>query len=481
MPSSETTPSPVIFDRNFLHGFATSAVQIEGGSKAGGKGPSVWDRYCDKGQIFDGSTCREARSSFVLWERDVELLVALGATAYRFSISWPRIMPTGSRHDPINEAGIEYYSNLIDRLLFHGIEPIVTIFHWDTPEALDASYGSWRNHTEMVPDFTAYARILFERFGDRVSNWITINEPIAVNFFANMGLYKNWDAKADVWKSVYTMIRCHAEVSHLYKTVFQAVQKGRIGITLSADWVEPIDSSDQAKEMAQRKLDFFFGVTLMTVDFGDYPESVKQAVGDRLPALSSDDKAKLKNSCDYFCLNSYSASWALKGPAKDHQPGPFDDMFGNTHDTHHHPLTGEPIGNPGQPFFLFDTPWGFRKMLRYVQDRYLRPCRIPLFITENGFAVKGEAELDETEARRGEDAERVAYFKGYLGELAAAVQEDDLRVCGYMAWTLMDNWEWKMGWTCRYGVSYVDPETQQRVPKASARWIQQFFRSSVAR
>lgn len=113
-------------------------------------------------------------------------------------------------------------------------------------------------------------------------------------------------------------------------------------------------------------------------------------------------------------------------------------MFGNTHDTHHHPLTGESIGNPGQPFFLFDTPWGFRKMLRYVQDRYLRPCGIPLFITENGFAVKGEAELDETEARCGEDAERVAYFKGYLGELAAAVQEDDLRVCGYMAWTLME-------------------------------------------
>jgi beta-glucosidase/6-phospho-beta-glucosidase/beta-galactosidase len=183
-----------VFSSDFLHGFATSAVQTEGGSREGGKGSSVWDRYCREGLIFDKSTCDHAAESYKVWESDIDLLAELGANSYRFSISWPRIIPdgkdsssskllhpqantiglwTGSRHGIVNDEGLAFYSRIIDRLLERHIVPVVTIFHWDTPEALDVKYGAWRNPEEISEDFVFYANVLFQAFGDRVKNWIT--------------------------------------------------------------------------------------------------------------------------------------------------------------------------------------------------------------------------------------------------------------------------------------------------------------------
>ncbi|GFZ49904.1 hypothetical protein JCM24511_07307 [Saitozyma sp. JCM 24511] len=453
-----------VFAPTFKWGLASSAVQVEGGATSDGKGPSVWDtKASTPGQIFDGSSPNVCNDSYHLCEEDLKLLKLLGVKAYRFR----------GRKEEINQAGLDYYSKLVDMLLENGIEPFVTIFHWDTPTALDEAYGSWRDADNMVADFTRYAEVLFQTLGDRVKCWMTINEPIAMLFFPTMGgLYKNWRPEIDNWKTVYTLLKAHGTVVDLYRRRYQPSQGGTIGIVLFAD----------------------------PIYLGKYPEQIVRDLGDRLPALTDEDVRLIKGSTDNFCLNTYSSVFVTGQSIPKEKWGPHSEMTGAVEESYVD-RESKPIGNAGHPFFLYDVPWGFRKMLRHIQARYLIPLHLPLIITENGFAVKDEAKMRKEDCLN--DVQRVNYYRGYLAELSAAVNEDALNCIGYFAWTIAEyvkphrqsrrlgfadprfsarsNWEWSFGFPCRYGVSYVDRSstTLERVPKASARFLAEFFGASI--
>ncbi len=253
-------PSAGHLTKTFAHGFATASHQIEGNLAADGRLPSVWDDVAKvPGKIADGSDGDSAIDSYHLYPEDVRLLEQYGANAYRLSIAWSRIIPKGGRDDPINEAGVKYYSDVIDLLLSKGIQPWVTIYHWDLPSALEEKYGGWTNFEEITQDYARYARVLFERFGDRVKNWITLNEPICVVMFSALGLRPRWNHKTDPWLTAHSLIYSHALAVDIYRREFKQKQGGQIGITLNCDWAEPIDDTEASKKGAQRRLDAAFG------------------------------------------------------------------------------------------------------------------------------------------------------------------------------------------------------------------------------
>ncbi|CCO32869.1 beta-glucosidase [Rhizoctonia solani AG-1 IB] len=244
---------------DFLYGYATAAYQIEGG-RTDGKGDSIWDTFVHKeGKITNGETGDIACDSYTHYKEDVALLKQFGATTYRFSISWSRVIPLGGRNDPVNEAGIKYYNSLIDELVKEGIAPMPTLYHWDLPQALEDRYGGWLNKEEISLDFERYARVCFERFGDRVKHWITLNEPWCA---ASWGYATGWmapgrtsdrkknptgDTKTEPWIVGHSLLIAHAKAVKLYRGEFKSSQKGQIGVTLNCDWAEPYDESPEGK------------------------------------------------------------------------------------------------------------------------------------------------------------------------------------------------------------------------------------------
>jgi beta-glucosidase len=261
----------------------------------------------------------------------VRLIHNIGVTAYRFSLSWARIIPMGGRDDPINSKGIEYYSTLIDALLANGIRPFVTLLHWDVPLALYHRYGGMLNTTEFVQDFQRYADVCFANFGDRVKDWITFNEPVVVaqlvkkkslQFLGYPKLTRiqghgtgafapgrTSDRKVSAvgntgtepWRVIHTQILAHAHAARRYRTLNQG---GQIGITFNADWAEPYSSSEDDIRAANRKLEFFVAVASDPIfGNGDYPESCKLQLGGRLPKFTSEEKSLIKGSSDFFGLN----------------------------------------------------------------------------------------------------------------------------------------------------------------------------------
>lgn len=213
--------------------FRLASYQIEGGHNEDGRLPSVWDDLCRiPGKIADGTNGDTAIDSYHLYPEDVALLSSYGANSYRFSVSWSRVIPLGGRDDPVNEAGIEYYNKVIDSLISEGIQPWITIFHWDLPSNLEARYGGWTNTEEIGKDFERYSRLLFDRFGDRVKNWITLNEPWCVSMFSSQGLKPNWDMEKHLYRTSHSLIWAHALAVDLYRREYKKEQGGQIGITL---------------------------------------------------------------------------------------------------------------------------------------------------------------------------------------------------------------------------------------------------------
>lgn len=430
--SSSYTPPAGSLPADFTYGFATASYQIEGGHDEDGRLPSVWDDLCRKpGAIADGTNGDEAIDSYHLYPQDVELLAAYGANSYRFSISWSRVIPLGGRNDPVNEAGIAYYNKLIDLLVSKNIRPYVTIFHWDLPSELEKRYGGWTNTEEVSKDFERYSRVLFERFGDRVKDWITLNEPWCVGMFSASGLKPGWVTEKHLYPTAHSLIWSHALAVQLYRKEFKPKQGGQIGVTLNCDWCEPIDDTPEAKECAQRRLDQALGWYADPIYLGHYPESIQRERSDVLPEFTQEQWAIVKGSSDFFGLNSYSTNMAT---------GERDDtwMNGGVITTQTYP-DGRPMGNIGQcSAWLQDVPWGFGKLLRYCNKRYLQPTGLSLIVTEQGFCVKGEQDLPIEKAIH--DQERIDYYKGYLKEVIEA-RNEGIPVVGYFAWSLADNRE----------------------------------------
>ncbi|KAB2580764.1 Beta-glucosidase 1B [Lasiodiplodia theobromae] len=469
-----------VLPKDFLWGFATASYQIEGAPEEDGRGPSIWDTFCRKpGKIADGSSGDVACDSYHRTAEDIALLKQCRAKAYRFSLSWSRIIPLGGRNDPINEKGLQYYVKLADDLIAAGIEPLVTLYHWDLPDELDKRYGGLLNKEEFVADYTNYARVVFKAFGSKVKYWITFNEPWCSSILGySTGLFapgrtsdrnKNpeGDSSREPWIVGHNLLLAHASAVKVYREEFKAKDGGQIGITLNGDYMYPWDPEDPRDvEAANRKHEFSISWFADPVYFGKYPDSMRKQLGDRLPEFTPDEAALVKGSNDFYGMNHYTANYVKH---VDMEPE-LNDFLGNLECTFYS-KKGECIGPETQSPWLRPNGLGFRKLLKWISDRYGRPA---IYVTENGTSLKGESELPLEKLL--EDDFRVQYFDDYIHALADAYSKDDVDVRGYMAWSLMDNFEWAEGYETRFGVCYVDyAGGQKRYPKKSARAIGEIF------
>ncbi|BFZ65203.1 hypothetical protein YB2330_006366 [Saitoella coloradoensis] len=473
---------------NFLWGFATAAYQIEGSWNEDGRLPSVWDTYAHTpAKIIDGSNGDIACDSYHRYKEDIALLKSYGVNAYRFSISWSRMIPKGGREDETNEKGIGFYSDLIDELLRNDITPFVTLHHWDLPQELYERYRGFLTPSELVPDFTRFARLCFERFGDRVKNWLTFNEPwvicalghagtgpegsFAPGRSSNRDLSSEGNSDTEPWIAGHTLLLAHASAVQVYRADFAEKQGGHIGITLNGDWAvayNPEDPLDHAA--AQHKLEFSLGWFADPIWHGDYPASMRELLGDRLPTFTEAEKAMLKGSGDFFGFNHYTTNYVKhrKGPPEH---GNFNGNVELTFTS----KDGVDLGPETGLAFMRPVPWGYRALLNWIWKRY----GAPIYCTENGMCAKDEGSLPLAEALN--DTPRVEYYKGYLNAMLEAVVEDGVDVQSYFGWSLMDNWEWCSGYGPRFGVTYVDYEDGcKRYPKESSRFVRGWFEKNIA-
>mmetsp|Transcript_83725 Transcript_83725/g.175142 ORF Transcript_83725/g.175142 Transcript_83725/m.175142 type:complete len:513 (-) Transcript_83725:297-1835(-) len=463
------------FPKNFIWGSATASYQIEGAAFDGGRKASIWDTYsATPGRVLNGDTGAVACDHYNRWKEDVKLMKELGLPAYRFSISWPRVLPLG--RGEVNEEGVKWYSDLIDELIKNDIKPLVTLYHWDLPQALEDAYGGWLDR-KVIADFEQYSKLCFERFGDRVKDWITFNEPwcSTVLGYGNGQMAPGNKDKpgTEPYTAAHHIILAHAKSVQLYRKEFQAKQLGQIGITLNMDWREALTDSAEDAAAAQRALDWSLGWFADPIWKGDYPESMKKKCGARLPSFTDEEKAMIKGTSEFFGLNHYATAYAKqpRGKAKsvsmwgDEQSGGyFDDQEVELIDDCRWKRTDMDWGV---------VPWGLRKMCEYIQTTY-KPMG-GILVTENGCAVK-EDDVDSAK----NDIFRVEFYQTYIAQLHGAIQNGaDVRA--YFAWSLMDNFEWALGYSKRFGIVRVDYETQERTAKASAKMFGELCKTNVLR
>ncbi|XP_070205868.1 lactase/phlorizin hydrolase-like isoform X2 [Littorina saxatilis] len=465
----------VLYDKfpdDFVWATATSAYQVEGGWNEDGKGPSIWDTWTHNGRAHDNATGDVACDSYHKYKDDVSIMANMKVTHYRFSLSWSRLMPDGTRASA-NDSGVDYYNNLINELLNNSIQPMVTLYHWDLPQALQDKYGGFLNET-IQDDFVDFARFCFDKFGDRVKLWITFNEPPIITILG-YGQAAFAPGHNDLARGQYiagkNLIMAHARTYRMYKTEFAATQKGEVGITINYGWSEPLDPLNPADvEAAERSINFYggwFGHPILVN--GDYPDVMKWQVGNRsleqgltesrLPAFTDQEKLTIKGTTDFLGSNFYSAGLTSDDP----QPAANPPNYYNDQETRG---STDPKWIGSGSDWLHVTPFGIRKMMNWFKYNY---NNIPVYVTENGISDRNGTLYDD---------HRIHYYRLYISELLKAIKLDGCNVRGYTAWSLMDNFEWNAGYSEKFGLHYVnftDP-TRTRVPKASAVW----FKSLIA-
>ena len=453
-------------ERDFVWGAATAAYQVEGAWQEGGKGLSIWDAYAHTpGKILNGDNGDIACDQYHRFEEDVELMRGMGITAYRFSISWSRIVPDGL--GAVNQSGIDYYKRLINCLLSNGIAPWVTLYHWDLPLALQMEKDGWLSK-ETAEAFARYAKICFAAFGDRVKNWITLNEPWCSSVLGHgLAVFAPGRKSPDEpYLAAHNLLLAHAMAVKEFRA---GKFDGAIGITNNCDWREPLTNSQGDRDAAQRSLEFFYGWFTDPVVFGDYPDVMRKRLGDRLPRFTDAERDLLKGSSDFLGLNHYSTS--LASSEAPPSSGKADSIAGNggMSDDQCVYLSDDPAW--GKTDLQWNVvPWGFRKMLNWVCDRY---PGIPVYVTENGCAVN---EPDAETALN--DEFRCRFLEGYIGAMKQAILEDGRNVKGYFCWSLMDNFEWAFGYSKRFGLIRCDYKTLERMPKKSYYHYRDIIRSS---
>jgi len=383
------------FPHDFTWGTATSAYQIEGGSDADGKGPSIWDDFCaQKGRVANNDTGDRACDHYNRVEEDVALMKDMGVQAYRFSIAWTRILPNG-RTEKINQAGLDFYNHLIDTLLANDIEPWATLYHWDLPLELEQGSEGWVGD-EISDLFADYANVCFTQFGDRVKNWITLNEPwvVAVLGYGKGVFAPGIESNHKPYLAAHNLLLAHAKAVDIYRRHHQPHQAGQIGITNNCDWREPLTDKREDQQAAQRALEFFLGWFADPIYLGDYPQSMRERVGDRLPEFTDQQRKLLLGSSDFFGLNHYTTMYAADCPDET----PEIHVYGNggLSEDQGVALTVD------QDWAMTDmqwaiVPWGCRKLLQWIDDRYSSP---EIYITENGCAFDEHLHNNQERAYR---------------------------------------------------------------------------------
>lgn len=477
------------FPKGFVFGTASSAFQYEGAVKADGRGPSVWDEFSHTfGKIIDFSNADVAVDQYHHFDEDIKLMKDMGMDAYRFSISWPRIYPNGT--GKINQAGVDHYNKFINALLAQGIEPYVTLYHWDLPQALHDRYNGWLS-PQIIEDFATFAETCFEIYGDRVKHWITFNEPhtVAIQGY-DVGLHapgrcsiflhlfcRAGNSATEPYIVAHNILLSHGTVADIYRKKYKAKQRGSLGISLDVIWFEPATNTTNDTEAAQRAQDFQLGWFIEPLILGNYPITMRNRVGDRLPNFTENDVALVKGSFDFVGINHYTTFYARSSDSL------FGDLIGkvlNDSLADSGAITlpfGEhlkPIGDRASSIWLYIVPQGMRSLMNYIRQKYGNP---PVIITENGMDDPNHALTPIKDALK--DEKRIKYHKDYLTSLLASIKEDGCNVKGYFVWSLLDNWEWAAGYTSRFGLYFVDYKDKlKRYPKDSVQWFKKFLTST---
>ncbi|XP_044489176.1 beta-glucosidase 12-like [Mangifera indica] len=470
------------FPKDFIFGTASAAYQYEGAVNIDGRGPSIWDTFTHKYPegITDRSNGDVADDFYHLYKEDVKIMKEMNTDAFRFSISWSRILPRGKISGGVSKEGINFYNNLIDELLSNGLQPFVTIFYWDLPQALEDEYGGFLS-PQIVDDFRDFAELCFKEFGDRVKHWITLNEPLTFTSTGyDTGIYapgrcSKWvNAACQAGNSAtepyivgHHLLLSHAAAVKLYKQKYQVIQKGKIGITLVTSWIVPSSEKKSDIEAAYRALDFTFGWYMNPIIYGDYPFSMRNIVRQRLPKFTREQSDMVKGSFDFIGINYYTADYAANIPVANTVNISYstDSLASLTTSRN-----GILIGPQAASSWLHVYPRGLRDLLLYVKEKYNNPL---VYITENGIDEFNNASLPLEQALK--DPVRIDYYHRHLLFLERAIKEG-ANVKGYFAWSLLDNFEWSSGYTVRFGINFVDYENgNKRYPKQSAIWFRNFL------
>ncbi len=432
------------FPEGFLWGAATSAYQIEGAWNVDGKGESIWDRFTHSPhRIWNGDTGDVACEHYQRWAQDVALMKELILKTYRFSIAWTRVLPQG--RGAVNRKGLDFYDRLVDALLAAGIAPNVTLNHWDLPQALQDA-GGW-SHRECVDWFADYARIVFDRLGDRVALWATHNEPWVIAFLGyGLGVVAPGIADlSQAYRAAHHLLLSHGRTVQLFR---QGNYKGRIGIVLNLSHPVPASDNEADRAACQRASENLNGWFLDPLFKGHYPQMLLEWIGTHAPPVQADDMALIRQPIDFLGVNYYSN----EAVAFAHRGGLFR-------------LATTPVSAPN--WGRTEMGWGINPpaltaLLLDLKERYGNPA---LYITENGCAAR------DTPDARGFCADwgRVDYVRAHLRAAHDALQAG-VNLRGYYVWSLLDNFEWAHGYAPRFGIVRVDYATQARLPKQSARW-----------
>lgn len=447
------------FRKDFVWGAATSAYQIEGASSEDGKGTHIWDVFCrEPGRIFGGHSGVTACDHYHRYREDVRSMKELGLTGYRFSLDWTRILPDGTGR--VNEKGVDFYNRLIDALLEAGIEPYITLFHWELPYAL-YKRGGWLNR-DMADWFGDYAAVAARAFGDRVTHFFTMNEPqcfIGLSYLRGEHAPGLRSPLRDTFEMAHNALRAHGSAVRALRA--NAVQPLTVGYAPTCSMTYPETESEDDIQAAREHLfampeadNWTWNVAWWSdpVLLGRYPEEGLRRYEPYLPRISGDDMKLISEPIDVYAQNIYNARCVRMGadgrPQEAERPADF-------------PRTV--MGWPITPEALY---WG----PKFLQERYGKP----IYITENGISCRDSIAPDGSV----HDPERIAFLGSYLHALRRAADEGvDIR--GYFHWSLMDNFEWTCGYRERFGLIYVDYETQKRIWKDSAYWYRDVIAGKI--
>ncbi|KAH1058311.1 Hydroxyisourate hydrolase [Glycine soja] len=456
------------FPLDFVFGSGTSAYQVEGAANKDGRTPSIWDTFAYAGYAH-GENGDVACDGYHKYKEDVQLMLETGLDAYRFSISWSRLLPNG--RGPVNPKGLQYYNNLINELISNGIQPHATLHNFDLPQVLEDEYGGWTSR-DIIRDFTYYAEVCFREFGDRVLYWTTVNEP---NVFA-LGGYDQGNSPPrrcsppfcatndtrgnstyEPYLAVHHILLSHSSAARLYWRKYRDKQHGFVGISIYTFGIFPQTNTEKDRVASQRARDFFVGWIMEPLQYGDYPISMKTNAGERIPAFTNHESKQVKGSFDfigvihYTNLNVSDNSDALKNQLRDFTA----DMAAN--------IFGEDLFS-NEEYLI--TPWGLRQELNKFKLLYGNP---PIFIHENGQRTASNSSL--------QDVTRVKYLHGYIGSVLDALR-DGSNIKGYFAWSFLDLFELLDGYKSSFGLYYVDRDDPElkRYPKLSAKWYNRFLK-----
>ena len=448
----------------FLFGTATAAYQVEGGVREGGRGPSIWDTYCrTPGRVARGETGDVACDHYHRYGEDVALLADLGVDLYRFSVAWPRVQPTGKGRP--NPEGLAFYDRLVDTVLGAGIEPVLTLYHWDLPQALE-DVGGWRVR-DTAHRFAEYSRVVADRLGDRVGRWITLNEPFCTSFVGHAvgrhapGTREGTPALA----AAHHLLLAHGMATG----ELRAADAGEVGITLNPDHLLPATDSEADRAAVERARTLHNRVWFDPLFTGAYPDNEDEVWGELADGSYrvEGDLEIIGRPLDFLGINYYRPLVVRDAPHREPDPARRTAVDIRTEQV---PFAGVRHTTMGWPV----VPDTFTDLLVDLDRRY--PDLPPILITENGSAEDDRPD----ESGRVHDTDRIAYLRDHLNALSRAI-DAGVDVRGYFVWSLLDNFEWAFGYDRRFGLVRVDYELLERHPKDSYHWYRDFLASHRAR